>query len=162
MAIDPASTRFRVEAVDGEGGRVLRLMGVIDEHADLAFFTTLHGDVRLSLRGVRRINSFGVRSWIDAIRRVPNDCRLELTECPPPVVDQMNMVSGFLGRGKVTSFYAAMMCEACEHETDVLFNVADVKTAGGHLPKVACGKCGGRMEVDDIEDQYLLFIREIL
>ncbi len=160
MANDPSSMAFRVEATEGEGGRTLKLTGVIDEHADLAFFHGLHGDVRLSLRGVRRINSYGVRSWIDSIRRVPADCRLELIECPPPVVDQMNMVAGFLGKGLVTSFYAAMVCEGCEHEMDHLFTVADCRLAGGKLPAVACPSCGKRMDVDDIEEQYLLFVRE--
>jgi hypothetical protein len=160
VAIDPSSTAFRVEATEGEGGKTLRLAGVIDEHADLRFMGNLHGDVRLSMRGVRRINSYGVRSWIDAIRKVPTDCRLELVECPPPVVDQMNMVAGFLGRGKVTSFYAAMVCESCSHEVDHLFTVEECRKAGGKFPPVACPTCGKRMEVDDIEEQYLLFVRE--
>ena len=160
MAIDPSSTAFRVEATEGEGGKTLRLAGVIDEHADLRFMGNLHGDVRLSMRGVRRINSYGVRSWIDAIRKVPTDCRLELVECPPPVVDQMNMVAGFLGRGKVTSFYAAMVCESCSHEVDHLFTVDEIRRAGGKFPPVPCPSCGKRMEIDDIEEQYLLFVRE--
>ena len=160
MAHDPSSTAFRVEASEAEGGRTLRLAGVIDEHADLNFFNNLHGNVRLSLRGVRRINSFGVRSWIDGIRKVPSDCQLELVECPPPVVDQMNMVAGFLGKGRVTSFYAAMLCEGCTHEMDHLFTVDECRKAGGKFPAVACPSCGKRMEVDDIEEQYLLFVRE--
>jgi hypothetical protein len=163
VAIEPsstASTVFRVEASDAEGGKTLRLAGVIDENADLRFFSNLHGDVRLSMRGVRRINSYGVRSWIDAIRKIPADCEIELIECPPPVVDQMNMVAGFLGRGKITSFYAAMVCESCSHEMDQLFTVDACKAAGGKLPAVACPSCGSPMGVDDIEEQYLLFVRE--
>jgi hypothetical protein len=163
VASDPsslASTAFRVEAGEGEGGKVLKLSGVIDEHADLRFFNDLHGNVRLSMRGVRRNNSFGVRSWIDAIRKVPADCHLELVECPPPVVDQMNMVAGFLGRSKVTSFYAAMVCDNCTHEMDHLFSVEACREAGGKLPPVKCPTCGALMGVDDIEEQYLLFVRE--
>jgi hypothetical protein len=163
VASDPtsvAATVFRVEASEAEGGKTLRLAGVIDENADLRFFSNLHGDVRLSMRGVRRINSFGVRSWIDAIRKIPADCEIELIECPPPVVDQMNMVAGFLGRGKITSFYAAMVCESCSHEMDQLFTVDACKAVGGKLPAVACPNCGSPMGVDDIEEQYLLFVRE--
>ena len=156
----PSSTAFRVEAGEGEGGKTLKLSGLIDEHADLRFFTSLHGHVRLSMRGIRRINSYGVRSWIDGIRKIPADCNLELIECPPPVVDQMNMVAGFLGRGKVTSFYAAMVCESCTHEMDHLFTVESCRVLGGKLPPVACPNCGHTMGVDDIEEQYLLFVRE--
>jgi hypothetical protein len=160
VPIDPASTTFRAEVAEGEGGKVIRLFGVIDEHADLAFLASLRGRVRLSLKGVRRINSFGVRAWIDAVRKVPAECSFELSECPPPVVDQMNMVAGFVGRGKVVSFYAAMRCEACDRELDHLFVVDDCKRAGGKLPRVDCPSCKKPMEVDDIEEQYLMFIRE--
>lgn len=159
---DLSSTEFRVEQGegDGPGAKSVKLYGVIDEHADLGFLAGLHGRVSINMRGVRRINSFGVRSWIDAVRKVPGDCTLEFTECPPPVIDQMNMVAGFLGRGKVVSFYAPMACEGCSAEQDVLFRLVDVKAAGGRLPGVRCAKCGKPMEVDDLEDQYLLFMRD--
>lgn len=160
MAIDPASAKFRVEVAEGEGGKTIRLYGVIDEHADLSFMHTLRGSVRFSLRGVRRINSFGVRAWIDAIRRVPAECSFELVECPPPVVDQLNMVAGFVGRGRVTSFFAAMRCEKCDRELDHLFAVADIKKNHNKLPRVDCPSCRQPMEVDDLEDQYLMFVRE--
>jgi hypothetical protein len=155
---DTSAVAFRIEEADG--GRTLRLHGVIDEHADLGFLAHVTGHIRLNLRGVRRINSYGVRAWIEHVRRVPQDTQIEFVECPPPVVDQMNMVSGFLGRGKVTSFYAPMACERCDVEEDHLFQVADCHKAGGKLPAVACSSCGKPMEVDDLEDQYLLFVRE--
>jgi hypothetical protein len=160
VADHSASNEFKVER--GEDGpiKTVKLYGVIDEHADLAFLGELRGRVSINLRGVRRINSFGVRSWIDAVRRVAAECALEFIECPPPVIDQMNMVAGFLGRGKVLSFYAPMACEGCGSEQDVLFRVVDVKNAGSKLPSVGCAKCGKPMEVDDLEDQYLLFMRD--
>lgn len=156
-----ADPTFRCDQGEAEGGgRLLELHGVIDEHADLGFFADLRGRVQVSLRGVRRINSYGVRAWIDAVRRVPAEAQLEFVECPPPVVDQMNMVAGFLGRGKVTSFYAPMACEACGAERDQLFQVAECRAAGGRLPAVPCPRCGKPMEVDDIEEQYLLFVKD--
>jgi hypothetical protein len=135
------------------------LSGIIDEAADLSFFDQLAGTARLSLRAVRRINSYGVRAWIDAIRRVPRHVSIELHECPPSVVDQINMVSGFAGRGKVVSFYAPMACERCGLEQDHLFTVDEFRAAG-KLPPVACPSCGTTMQVDDLEEQYLLFARE--
>lgn len=160
MASDAKSTTFRVEGLDSGDGRSLRLEGVIDENADLSFFGRLRGAVQISMKGVRRINSFGVRTWIDAIRKVPDGATFEFLECPPPVIDQMNMVAGFVGRGKVTSFFAPMVCEACEHEEDKLFLVADIQANGAKLREVKCPKCGDPMEVDDLEDQYLLFVKE--
>jgi hypothetical protein len=138
----------------------VQLHGVIDERADLHFLATLHGHVKVGMRGVRRINSFGVRAWLESIRKVPGDTSLEFIECPPPVIDQINMVAGFLGRGRVTSFFAPMTCERCSHAEDHLFSVEDCRRAGGKLPHITCPRCGQPMEVDDLEEQYLLFVRE--
>jgi hypothetical protein len=145
---------------NGLPGPSITLEGVIDEHADLSFFSDLQGPISVSLKGVRRINSFGVRSWIDAIRKVPSATTLELVECSSPVIDQLNMVAGFAGRGKVLSFYAPMICEACDVEEERLFQVADCRAQGNRLPEAACPKCSGALEVDDLEEQYLLFLRE--
>lgn len=149
---DPA---FRVLS-DSSG---VSLYGVIDENADLSFFARLHGTTRVNLRGVRRINSYGVRTWIESVRRVPADANVELVECPPALVDQMNMVAGFVGRAKVITFYAPMACERCGHEMEALFDVAEYQRAG-LLPVVPCPKCASPMHVDDLEDHYLLFARE--
>lgn len=156
----------RTTVVGGEAFRVRRdekgrlaLSGVIDEAADLGFFPALSGHTRISMREVRRVNSFGVRAWIEALRRLPPGATLELEECPPSVVDQINMVAGFVGRATVTSFYAPMLCERCGHERDQLFTVAEYRSAG-RLPAVGCPQCGATMAVDDLEEQYLLFARD--
>ena len=137
----------------------IALSGVIDESADLSFLTALSGHTRLNMRHVRRINSYGVRSWIENIRLIPHGVTFELIECPPSVVDQINMVAGFVGRGHVTSFYAPMACDACGHELDQLFFVSDYR-ALGRLADVACPRCGAKMHVDDLEEQYLMFARD--
>jgi hypothetical protein len=143
-----------------DGVKTFHLSGIIDENADLSFFAELEGPSHINLKNVRRINSYGVRAWIEAIRQVPKTVPFELYECPPSVVDQINMVAGFAGRGRVVSFFAPMTCDKCDHEEDHLFYVADFKQRG-KLPEVPCPKCGQRMEVDDLEEQYLLFAREM-
>jgi DNA-directed RNA polymerase subunit RPC12/RpoP len=69
------------------------------------------------------------------------------------------MVAGFLGRGKVQSFLAPMVCSACGDERDQLFHT-DEYQRDGRLPDMACDRCGGRLIVDDLEEHYLLFARE--
>lgn len=133
---------------------MLEVAGTIDEHADLTLLGNPTGVVEVNLRGVRRINSFGVRAWIDTIRRVPADVTLIFTHCPPLVIDQMNMVDGLLGHGRLASFYAPMVCVACEHESLEFVDVASCATADGALPAMHCGECGERMQLDDIEDKY--------
>lgn len=152
--------KFRIDDSSLPGRTRLSIFGVIDEHADLQPLAEVRGEVEISLKGVRRINSFGVRAWIDVVRQIPSDTRLTFIEVPPPVVDQINMVHGFLGHGVLISFYSPMICEECDEQEDELFRVDICRELGGKLPLVKCKRCGNPMEVDDLEEQYLLFVRE--
>lgn len=137
------------------------ITGIIDENAELAPMTALGArPIEVSMRGVRRINSFGVRAWIDVVRRIPASTPLAFVQCPPPVVDQCNMVAGFLGHGRLISFFAPMVCAECDEQLDQLFLTAACRDNGGKLPATPCPRCGRPMEVDDLEEQYLLFVRE--
>ena len=77
---------------------------------------------------------------------------------PPAIVEQMNMLPGFLGSGKVINFYAPMVCLSCDEEAKFLFD-ADECRKSGTLPERSCTLCTGEMELDEIEDQYTLFLR---
>ena len=154
-------SNFTIEVAQKDGVDVVTLTGVVDENSDLALMNTLGArPVRINMRGVRRINSFGVRVWMDVIRRVPRDTPITFVQCPPPVIDQCNMVQGFLGHGTLESFYAPMTCAECDEQIDQLFETAACRANGGKLPLTPCPRCGRPMEVDDLEEQYLLFVRE--
>ncbi len=151
---------FNIESSERNGRLTLRVSGVIDEHAELDSLSEITSDVEVNLKDVRRINSFGVRSWMDAVRQIPNSVELIFVEAPPPVVDQCNMVRGFLGHGKLKSFFAPMVCEECDEQANVLFETQRCRELGGKLPSTPCKSCGRDMEVDDLEEQYLLFVRQ--
>jgi hypothetical protein len=150
-----------MEVVERDGVDHVTLSGVIDENADLALISTLGGrPARFNMRAVRRINSYGVRSWIDAIRKVSRETEVTFVQCPPPVIDQCNMVAGFLGHGQLESFFAPMTCPECDEQIDQLFETAACRANGGKLPVTPCPRCSRPMEVDDLEEQYLLFVRD--
>jgi hypothetical protein len=152
---------FTIDVVEKDGEDFVTITGVIDENADLSPLTRLGTrPVRIHMKGVRRINSFGVRTWIDAIRQIHPATRMRIIHAPPPVVDQCNMVSGFCGHGRLESFYAPMTCAECDEQVDQLFETAACRANGGRLPATPCPRCGRPMEVDDLEEQYLLFVRE--
>ena len=135
------------------------LSGIIDENADLGFLEMLNGPSKLDMKGIRRINSYGVRAWIEAIRKVPASAIVDFVDCPSVVIDQMNMVAGFLGRGRVVSFFAPMVCARCGVDRNELFQTEDYHR-DGRLPEVSCPRCTAPMQVDDLEEHYLLFLRE--
>ena len=84
-----ARPTFSIEVAERDGVDVVTIAGIIDENADLTPLSELGvRPIEVNLRGVRRINSFGVRTWIDAVRRIAQSARLTFVQCPPPVVDQ--------------------------------------------------------------------------
>lgn len=157
----PGRNSFSLDVAERDGEHVVTITGVIDENADLSPLSALGGrPVSLHLRGVRRINSFGVRAWIDAMRTIPPSTKVRIVHAPPPVIDQCNMVTGFIGHATLESFYAPMTCAECDEQVDQLFETRACRANGGRLPQTPCPRCGRPMEVDDLEEQYLLFVRE--
>ncbi len=142
-------------------GDVVTLAGVIDEAADLSPLAGLGGrPLELDLRGIQRINSSGVRTWIDFVRAVPPTTPMRFVRCPPAIVDQCNMVHGFLGHGRLESFYAPLACRECDEQVEQLYATAVVQAGAGALPPTPCPRCRRPMAIDDLEDQYLSFVRD--
>lgn len=151
---------FSVERHEKSGVMHLHLSGVIDEFSDLSFLAHLDGDVVVHLGEVRRINSFGVRLWIDGVRAIPTESNVVYVYVPVPLVEQMNMIHDFFGRGRVETFLAPMVCNSCGHTETVLFGVQDSKVTEPVRLESNCDACDVQMELDDIEEQYLAFLKD--
>jgi hypothetical protein len=143
---------------DGDVWRV-RVSGLVDEDADLSRLESLTGKVELNLKGVRRFNSVGTRDWVGAMQHLGKNATVVLVECSPAVIGQLNMISGFLAHGTVRSFYGPMRCSVCGHEENHLFTTRECRDSEA-LPPVTCPKCRSQMDLDELEDSYLLFLRE--
>lgn len=105
----------------------LRFQGTIDESFDgkrLAS-TVKASTLILDMGQVRKISSFGIREWSDFVKACERSVdSIIAIECTPKVVDQLNMVSQFLGsKGMVFSFYAPYRCDYCDVDRRVLFQV---------------------------------------
>ena len=154
---EPASLTWRIEEV--EGGTKVALAGEIDEHADFGpLRAELRGDVELDLGGIRRINSCGVREWVNFVRDVPHASSLTFRACSTAFVTQLNMIFNFRGPATIRSFYAPYVCDACGYDEDRLVEVGE----GGavELPRPVCPKCGDVMQFDDLPERYLSFLAE--
>ncbi len=140
---------------------VVTLAGVIDEAADLTPLAVLGArPLEVDQRGIQRINSSGVRTWIDFVRALPAATPLRFVRCPPAILDQCNMVIGFLGHGRLESFYAPLLCRECDEQVEQLYTTAAVKAGAGALPPTPCPRCRRPMAIDDLEEQYLSFVRD--
>ena len=141
----------------------LRLEGDIDENANLfEIKSVVSGRVRIDLGQVRRINSAGVRDWVNFIRELePITESLALVDCSPAIVMQMNMIANFRGTAEVRSIYAPFACPACDHEQDGRIELTDAVVAAlpDDLPTFQCDECGETLELDDIPERYFGFLR---
>ena len=95
---------------------ILRLEGAITGDAGLEFIKLYDGispKCTFNFRDVISINSQGLQVWTMFLRDFVNDHEVQLEECPPVIVSQMNMLPSFVQKAKVTSIYVPYFCEAC-------------------------------------------------
>lgn len=126
-------------------------------------------DIKLNMSKVTFINSIGVKNWIMWTCRIPADARLQLEECPFVIVNQVNIVNGFLPKtARVASFNAPFLCEECSHEhviklsENVHYTYASDQSAQTlNLPKdLKCSKCSAELEPDFIVEKTFGFLKK--
>lgn len=135
--------------------------GIIDEDVDFSAYP-LSGveKVEMKLGGITSINSCGIREWIKWLGTAPT-AQVLYHECPKIIVDQINMVQGFLpSQGKVMSFYVPYYSDEASTDMTVLFTLGKEFTETSLTPpaEVRDG-AGNLMEMDVIEAKYFKFIK---
>jgi anti-anti-sigma regulatory factor len=146
------------------GFTTVEFVGEIDENADFAELRRkLSGQVVFQLAEVRRINSAGVREWVNFVRDLPSVSDLTFSHCSPAIVAHLNMIYNFRGQAAIRSFYAPYVCDRCNREDEKLLDVKAQFPSGSadELPQVACEACGEPMEFDDLPERYLSFLAEM-
>jgi len=140
---------------------LLAFKGNIDENAFFGrIFETDKKKIVVNLLGVKRINSCGVREWVNAIKEIPPDKQLEFVECSSLMVKQFNMITNFAGHGKIISFIAPYFCSRCNKQFEKLIVLSDYleELLSLNAPTFPCPECRGNLEFDDLEDRYFQFI----
>jgi hypothetical protein len=138
---------------------VLHLAGRIDENADLAALESqipaegTHAD----LSELTRINSIGVREWMDFVAALGKR-PLVLERCAPVFVDQLNAIANFAGETKVASVMAAFECEDDGNVQLVEARIDDLQA--GKLPTAPrCEKCNGETVPTQESELYYRFLK---
>jgi predicted RNA-binding Zn-ribbon protein involved in translation (DUF1610 family) len=131
-------------------GNVVKLSGVIDEHADFSPLAQEAPPLTIDFSGVQRINSVGIRTWMRFMTQW-GDKELIYVNCPVIVTDQLSVIPALMGIKRrivlVKSAAVAFDCPACGHQEDIAINEAQTQPVVD--PKVlspACPACGKVME----------------
>lgn len=146
------------KVASSNGTTEVEVEGAITEDANLNGLLSLEGagPIVLDLAAVDQINSCGVREWIHFIRKLSDgDRAIEFKRCSPAIVRQLNTIANFRGSGTVRSVMLPYYCSSCRSEAHVPLDLtaADREIAD----EIACAKCGGTMEFDDMPSTYVSF-----
>ncbi len=139
----------------------VKLSGVIDEDNELADLTDKipPGTAVIDLGEVERINSCGVRDWVNWLSKIEaKETDVVLVECSPAIVAQINLVNNFTGAGVVKSFYVPYFCPECDEEKVLLCEAADMGPPPHEPPTCRCDECDLVMDFYDMPDSYFAFL----
>ena len=139
----------------------VKLGGVIDEDNELADLADKipRGTAVIDLGEIERINSCGVRDWVNWLSKLENNgTRSVLVECSPAIVAQINLVNNFTGNGVVKSFYVPYFCPECDEEKVLLVEATDMGPPPHEPPTCRCDECDLVMDFDDMPDSYFAFL----
>ncbi len=155
--------QFKAEKQQNNGELVVKLAGHVDEDATFSG-VELAGATKvvIDLEGVTAINSCGIREWIKWIRTAAGGSVVHYRNCPKVIVDQINMVDGFLpSGGKVESFYVPYYSDASGNEKMILFRDGQEFKGNEIFPPAEVKDDSGEvMEMDVIEAKYFKFLQK--
>ena len=139
----------------------IHMAGTIDEDADFSQFQVGGAkQIEIDLSAVKSINSCGIREWIKWIGG-GSGASIVYNQCPKVIVDQINMVDGFLPtNAKVQSFFVPYYNEESGAEKNVLFTYGKEFKEGSVTPPAVKDEKGQVMEMDVIESKYFKFINK--
>ncbi|MBS1959385.1 MAG: hypothetical protein JST80_07940 [Bdellovibrionales bacterium] len=145
-----------------ERGMMVDLNGTIEENVNFEqLIGAFQGDLTVKCRGITRINSVGVKTWMRYFQNLKMQGKnFKFIECPQPIIEQLNMISNFACGGEVVSILLPFSCLKCQNEFVANLQTAELKVNNLQIPNVKCEKteCGARF--DDDPDEYLYFLED--
>ena len=155
-------SRFEFQVKDVGGAAQVTMSGSIDEDVDFAKIVPAGANkLMVNLGKIKSINSCGIREWMRWIVSMTGQFReIQFVECPKVIVDQINMVQGFLpANGRVESFYVPFYSEESDEEKMILFVHGKEFSESGSIevPEVRDSE-SNVMEMDVVEAKYFKFL----
>jgi anti-anti-sigma regulatory factor len=155
------SQKFQASVQNRGDVSYVKLGGVVDEDNGLGELAERipSGTAVIDLGEIERINSCGVRDWVNWLAKLESGgTRSVLVECSPAIVAQINLVNNFTGNGVVKSFYVPYFCPECDEEKVLLVEANDMGPPPHEPPTCRCDECDLVMDFDDMADSYFAFL----
>ena len=155
-------SKFNIVINQVEKTKKVHIEGVLDEDFIYSKYPLSEADeVEFYLGKLKNINSCGIREWINWLGTIKS-VKIKLIECPKVIVDQINMVQGFISKNAIVeSFYVPYFNEEAGTEKNVLFSLGKEYTNSElNYPKEITDESGRPMELDVIESKYFKFLKK--
>jgi anti-anti-sigma regulatory factor len=138
-------------------GLQVELSGAFEESVQLeSLIGEVKGNLNVHCKGITRINSVGVKTWINYFQKLKMaGVRVRFFECSPSIVEQLNMISNFSGGGEVVSILLPYSCIKCVKEFVIPFETKKIDLDA--LPAAKCERSDCAIVFDDVPEEYFYF-----
>ena len=135
----------------------VHLSGSIVESVDLeVIIGEVPSELHLHCKEVERINSMGVKRWIQYFNRLrEKGTRLHFHECSSAIVQQANLIPNFACGGTIESICLPFICEKCSRELVAVMRSEDARRIDLDKIDLKCSRCSSRLIFDDDPATYL-------
>jgi hypothetical protein len=136
----------------------IALGGDITEEAELDLALEGIGkNAVIDLSGIKRVNSFGVRNWVNFMQALAEVCEsVRFENCATCMVRQFSMVPTTRKGAHIGSLMLPYYCPDCDDEREIRLEVR-AASAPEEPPEENCPECGEEMEFDDVPESYFSF-----
>ena len=143
-----------VEITRKEKAIYLTITGSLNEDSEPPILNfSPYSEIQFDLKGIKSINSYGIRTWLKWISTISESAVVKLQNCPKIFIDQANMITGFIPpSGIVESFEVPYFCEPCDEVTMKIYNNDELVSE-----KTPCNNCKNEAELDISPKFYLKF-----
>ena len=143
-------------------GLLVEISGTIEENVNFEqLIGSFNGLLTVKCRGVTRINSVGVKTWMRYFQSLKAQGKtFQFIELAHPIIEQLNMISNFACGGEVLSILLPFSCLKCQTEFVANCPTADLKASGLQIPPVKCEKPNCGAQFDDDPEEYLYFLED--
>ena len=159
-------TEFKFRMGQNDGSYAYLFEGFINETSSFPSMPDkLPENIIIDLEKVSMINSIGVRKWMEWSSQLPRT-NVVLRKIPKALVDQMNMVAGFMpGHAKIESFFVPYYFDKTDEVLELLYNNGPDFTQGSQgkegsykIKDYKHPETGEMGELDVMEDRYFKII----
>jgi serine/threonine protein kinase len=158
--------RLRLNERRRNGVPLLELEGEINETSDLGAVFARSGAVHLDLSQVTRINSAGIRAWLDAALARDDGLEISFERCSYALVSQLNMHPELTEGVRVASITAPYYCPNCRLEVAEVLQVEALAASqldrSGEIeaPCHKCPECNCELQFEALPEEYFAFLTE--